>query len=334
MRFLLTIISALILWGCASSNDSAVTVDASGRHQPGWLTSHGVSYLKDASTCKGCHGANLTGGNSGVSCSSSTFNGLSCHANGVHPVPWSGHNAVLNQLNSCTPCHGALLEGSGVAPACAFCHKQLSPGAVPLLGMCISCHAIPPNGAVFPNNSGAHQAHLALPLVGCSACHTGGGSGTALHGSGLTAAFPANYNGKTGVAVRNSDGSCANVSCHGGIATKPWRGGRVNPLLECDACHTAGSAAGVPQNNSYFSGEHGKHLLEIGLQCVDCHDMSVVSGGAAHFSGLGTAAFELAPSATMRAPLNYNVGARSCSPGSTPPAGSFSIGVCHGTKTW
>jgi hypothetical protein len=175
---------------------------------------------------------------------------------------------------------------------------------------------------------------LVLSLVNCTVCHTGGGSGAALHGTVLTVAFPASYNAKTGAAVRNPDGSCANVSCHGGIATKSWRGGRVDPLVECDSCHAAGSAAGVPQNNSYYSGEHQKHLQSVGLKCVDCHDMSVVSGGAAHFSGLGTAVFELAPSATMRAPLTYNAGARSCSPGSTPPAGSFSIGVCHGSKNW
>ena len=334
MRFLLTIISALLLWGCSSSNDSAVTVDASGKHPSGWVTSHGASYLQNTATCAGCHGASLTGGISGVSCSSSSFNGLSCHANGPHPIPWSAHNLATNQLNGCSPCHGAALAGGARAPACTKCHTQLLPGTVPLLGTCISCHTNPPNGAVFPNISGAHQAHLTLPLVGCPVCHSGAGSGTAQHGKGLLVAFPANYNAKTGAAVRNSDGSCANVSCHGGIVTKPWRGGRVNPLVECGGCHTAGSAAGVPQSNSYYSGEHGKHLLEIGLQCVDCHDMSVVSGGVAHFSGLGTAAFELAPSATLRAPLSYNAGARNCSPGSTPPAGSFSIGVCHGTKTW
>ncbi|NJD91243.1 MAG: hypothetical protein FIA91_06985, partial [Geobacter sp.] len=276
MRFLITIISALLLWGCASSNDSAVTVDASGKHQPGWLTSHGASYLNDASTCVACHGANLTGGNSGVSCSSTTFNGQSCHASLPHPKPWPAHNLATNQLNACSPCHGVGLAGGAVAPACSKCHVSLAPGTAPVLGACVSCHSAPPNGAIFPNISGAHQAHLVLSLVNCSVCHTGGGSGTALHGTVLTVAFPASYNAKTGAAVRNPDGSCANVSCHGGIATKSWRGGRINPLVECDSCHTAGSAAGVPQNNSYYSGEHQKHLQSVGLKCVDCHDVAVV----------------------------------------------------------
>jgi hypothetical protein len=334
MRILITILSALLLWGCANSNDSAVTVDAAGKHQPGWLTAHGASYLNDASTCKSCHGTDLTGGNVGVSCSSATFNGLTCHAALPHPRPWLAHNLATNQLSACSPCHGAGLAGGALAPACSKCHTSLAPGTVPVLGACVSCHANPPNGAVFPNISGAHSAHLALSLIGCASCHTGGGSGSATHGNALTVALLANFNAKTGAAVRNSDGTCSFVSCHGGVTTRNWQGGRVNPLLECDLCHTAGTAAATPQYNSFYSGEHQKHLTEVGLRCVDCHDMSITSGGKSHFSDLTTPVFDLNPSATMRTPLNYNSAAKSCSPGNAPPAGSFSIGVCHGARSW
>jgi predicted CxxxxCH...CXXCH cytochrome family protein len=168
----------------------------------------------------------------------------------------------------------------------------------------------------------------------CAVCHTGGGSGTATHGDTLTVAFPAVYNAKNSAAVMNTDNSCSNVSCHGGKTTPRWRGGRIDPLAECTPCHDAGTAAGTPQANSYFSGQHGKHLVEIGLNCIDCHDMAVVSAGSSHFSGLATPAFELSPAITMRPQLNFTSGVRSCSPGLTPPAGSFSIGVCHAAKNW
>jgi predicted CxxxxCH...CXXCH cytochrome family protein len=187
---------------------------------------------------------------------------------------------------------------------------------------------------VFPNISAAHKAHTLLALS-CATCHTGGGSGTTTHGDTLTVAFPAAYNATNGAALMQLDGSCANVSCHGGKTSPRWRGGRIDLRSECAACHGAGTAAGVPQANSYYSGEHQKHLVDIGLLCTDCHDMTVVSGAASHFSGLNTPAFELAPASTMRAALNFSSGAtRSCAPGSTPPAGSFSIGVCHSVKNW
>lgn len=329
----LIMIASLLCWGCGKSNDSAVAVDAAGKHPASWLVSHGNSYLSDASSCKGCHGAALTGGISGVSCSSSSFNGLACHAGGPHPKPWPAHNVAPNQLSICIACHGAGLAGTSTAPACVKCHLQLLPGNVPLLGSCVSCHGNPPDGAIFPNISAAHNAHTLLSLA-CSSCHTGGGSGTATHGVALTVAFPAAYNAKNGTATLNQDGSCANISCHGGIATPQWRSGRIDSLADCVLCHVAGTAAGLPQANSYYSGEHQKHLVSIGLRCTDCHDMTVTAGSVSHFSGLGTPAFELAPAATMRVPLNFTSGVRSCSPGSSPPPGAFSIGVCHSAKNW
>jgi predicted CxxxxCH...CXXCH cytochrome family protein len=209
----------------------------------------------------------------------------------------------------------------------------LQPGTVPQIGTCISCHTIPPAGSAFPNISAAHKAHTTLAIA-CSVCHTGGGSGTVNHGKRLVVAFPTAYNAKTGPAALNPDGTCTNVSCHGGLNTKVWRGGRVNPLQDCLLCHEPGPAAGLPQNNSYYSGEHQFHLVTVGLICTDCHDMSAVSGTASHFSGLATPGFELSPASTMRAQLNFSSGVRSCSPGTLPAANSFSIGVCHPTKIW
>lgn len=326
MKFLITIMFALLLWGCASSNDSAVTVDASGRHQPGWLAIHGTTYFKDTNVCIACHGSDLKGGISGVSCDK-------CHTL-PHAKPWKGHYQATDLLTACTACHGAGLSGGAKAPACSICHKLLVPGMVPVQGECVSCHKNPPNGAVFPNRSGVHTAHTALTGVGCSVCHSGAGYGTANHGTLPTAsvAFSASYYAKSGTAVRNSDGTCSNVSCHGGITTRNWSGGRLNPLTECDQCHKSGTAAGLPESNSYYSGEHTTHLTEAGLRCVDCHDMSKTSGGKSHFSGLSTPAFDLDPATTIRTTLNYSGG--SCSPGSVPPPGSFSIGVCHGSRSW
>lgn len=332
MKLILIIMTTALLWGCGKANDSAVTVDSAGKHPSGWVASHSDRFLNSSSSCKDCHGATLTGGISGVSCSSASFNGLSCHATGPHPIPWPAHNQSTNQLNNCSPCHGVALTGGATAPACSSCHTQLLPGTVPVTGTCTSCHGAPPNGAAFPNLSAAHKAHTQLALS-CAVCHAGGGSGTPNHGKSLTVAINAGYNANSGAAVMNADGSCSNVSCHGGKTTQFWRGGTIDPLQDCLLCHDPGPSARTPQNNSYYSGEHQKHL-NLGLLCIDCHDMKDVPGGASHFSGLLTPAFELSPANTMRVPLNFNSGVRSCSPGSTPANNSFSIGVCHSTKNW
>lgn len=333
MRIMAITILAALLWGCGKANDSAVTVDQTGKHAQGWLTSHGATFLRDSSTCAACHGTTLSGGISGVSCSSSSLNGNACHATGPHPVPWPAHNQVANQLNLCSSCHGKGLSGGPIAPPCSKCHINLPAGTAPVAGTCISCHGNPPNSATFPNISGAHNAHVGLGLA-CGNCHAGGGTGGTNHGKALTVDFLATYNAASGRALFNPGGNCVNVSCHGGKNSPPWRGGRINVLRECALCHESGTAPGQPQANSYFSGEHVKHLIDIGLGCTDCHDMSVVSGGASHFSGLQTPSFELSPANTMKTQLNFNSGTVSCSPGVSPPAGSFSIGVCHSLKNW
>ena len=61
--------------------------------------------------------------------------------------------------------------------------------------------------------------------------------------------------------------------------------------------------------------------------------MTVTSGGAAHFSGLATPAFELAPRFTIRVP-GYATTPGSCNPGTVPAAGTYSVGVCHGSESW
>jgi len=337
IKILVAAIISVSLWGCGKANDNAPALDVVGQHPAGWVSKHGPLYLGNPGQCGECHGADLTGGIAKVSCFSVNLGAQTCHPNGPHPVPWPEHNKAPNLGNACTPCHGATLSGGPNAPACSKCHLLLTPGSLPVLGTCITCHNKPPQGAVFPNISGAHRKHNPRPGVAdvCSTCHNGGGSGSSGHGKQLTVAFLPAYGAKTGAATINPDNSCSNVSCHGGVRTPVWRTGKINPGTDCIQCHTAGTAFQTPQYNSFFSGEHIKHLTEVGLVCTDCHDMSVTSSGASHFSGLNTpSTFELNPQLTIRGPVNYtkNGATATCSPGQLPSG--FSIGVCHGTKNW
>ena len=176
------------------------------------------------------------------------------------------------------------------------------------------------------------------------------GIGTSNHfNQTVNVAISATYNAKTGGQATfapgtgpltdpaNIGGQCTSVSCHGGIATPPWRTGVIDPAVNCTSCHQ--SKAVSDQFNSYFSGRavvgppafaslHDFHLSAIGMACTDCHDTGNLAVG--HFVNLATPAFEQVPASTLRADNNYVGG--SCSPVNTGT--NFSITVCHATRGW
>lgn len=185
-------------------------------------------------------------------------------------------------------------------------------GSVPVAGACDSCHGQPPAGSSFPNMAGAHGVHSGLTGIGtvCDNCHTG-----ATHNNWVDLGFPAKWNAKSGAAIDNLDGTCSNISCHGGQKTPEWTAGTINVDTQCRSCHTYGTT----QYNSYVSGEHRKHVTDKGLNCVVCHDTAKLRNG--HFGNLSTAAFEQSPSATIKTSLSYN-------------GGTCQTPGCHGSKNW
>lgn len=309
---------------------------------------HGSAAKQNLVDCQVCHATSGGAGsnprfNLPVGSLSTGCEAAGCHnrnnpslpePNAAHPVPWPGHNSAGNQLNACALCHGADFGGTasgGVGPACRNCHTALAAGTIPVAGSCVSCHGVPPG-------TGSHAVHLALTGVSCASCHTGGGSGSANHGKGtVTLAFEPGVNAKSGTAIVGSTRSCGAVICHGGIVTPVWGStGSINVATNCRACHTDGTATpgNPPQYNSFRSGQHALHLNSIGLACTDCHDMTVTAQGASHLGALLTTSFELAPSATMRSYLSYNVAQQSCMPPGIAPAGN-TIGACHSDrKSW
>ena len=294
---------------------------------------HGPFAKKDFVYCQSCHG---TAGGPGSNPRFTVLIGAlkkgceDCHKpfTAHPPLPgstsgWAGHPGAGNMGNSCTLCHGVDLAGGAVAPGCNSCHTKLSPGTVPTVGTCVSCHASPPV-------SRGHSVHNAVTEIKnvCATCHDGAGSGSTKHKNGaVEVAFAVSYNAKSGSALKNSNGSCSNISCHGGVVTPVWGGILTQGCL---SCHTPGTV----QYNGYYSGEHTLHITVKGLQCTDCHDMSRTSGTISHYSGLGTSGIPKLPaSVTIRVP-GYTSTNPSCTPGTFPVAGTYSVGVCHGNKTW
>ncbi|HEY4743376.1 MAG TPA: CxxxxCH/CxxCH domain-containing protein [Desulfuromonadaceae bacterium] len=260
--------------------------------------------------------------------------------NGNHPADWVHKHpayAAQTQLAACTGCHGDNLDGGKANVSCfgagyqrsGFqCHTNNPKNYA--VDDCGSCHNGPPNGpngALFPNNQGAHDSHTNVPSVTCSACHNGLGSGTAHHGDGtqvvslapgfqaetVTTDFnyhPVNPNDQT------KGGTCSGVSCHGGQVSPEWLTGKwsngndFNLATDCLKCHEEATAAPgpgkptKPQYNSYYSGVdatytgvpasntlHHFHVSGLGKDCTECHNINRLSDSQTHFSGVTTNTF-------------------------------------------
>ena len=316
-------------------------------HPTAWRTGDTFTHTStseiNASVCEDCHrdGLNSPIAPPSPPASSATaagcFNSTLCHdvqAGAPHATnPYSSHpaDAVSEFTVYCSDCHSIDPPTPNIlAPACTTCHA----GGSPLVNTsCTSCHAAPPDsaspvGATAPNVEGAHTEHNALANITdrCNTCHDGGGTGTGLlHYYNNTvdmAASDATYDATAGAAVLSTT-TCVNVSCHGGITTPDWQTGAiiVNSDAGCLQCHQDGTAAGVagdPEDNSFYSGEHDRHVNGQSIVCSECHDMS---GDANHFSTLNTPAMEGPASGTFSnstGSIIYNATAGTCS------------GTCHG----
>lgn len=191
-------------------------------------------------------------------------------------------------------------------------------GNEPPLGSCTACHGQPPSGAAFPNTAGAHAVHAALPTVGadCTVCHLG-----AVHDGAVDLAFPTTFDGRRGPATDNLDGTCSNVSCHGGQTTPEWWTGSIAVDVQCRSCH----AAGTGEDNGYSSGRHTLHVQNRGYDCTVCHSTARLEG--LHFSGLDTPGRQRVAASTVGGSdtqvTAYGSETRNCS-----------TQGCHGSKRW
>jgi predicted CxxxxCH...CXXCH cytochrome family protein len=134
------------------------------------------------------------------------------------------------------------------------------------------------------------------------------------------AAFGVTYNAESGApSFDNTALTCTNVSCHGAKTTPNWRTGTIDVNLQCANCHAFGTA----QYNSFVSGEHDRHVNQIGFACIVCHNTTTLAAG--HFTALSTTAMEGPASATVGGTAlvtNYNPATGSCT------------NICHSPETW
>jgi len=236
---------------------------------------------------------------------------------------------AIGANSSCLDCHTA--AGLNIQPLCSECHLAAINYQ---LGTCSSCHNNPPDSAgpvgdMSPNRAGAHGGHGALGTDACNSCHDGAGSGTLTHydDDGLAdVAFLSAFNGNRGTATYNGPilGTCSNISCHGGQTTPRWQTGTLDVATDCTSCHERGPAAGVPEDNSPYSGAFNHHGS---LDCTTCHDPAKLA--IDHFSGLDTPEFEGDPAATIVDAFGYD-------PNAATPTCTTGLAGCHPTdsRSW
>ncbi len=295
------------LWGCSTANDTPVTVDTSGNHPAGWAVAsvggnHPAAFLSAPDKCKECHGAELSGGISRVSCFSADRNGMSCHAQGPygHPAGWSdpaAHGAHAKAAVSgvdgmafCANCHGTDYRGAGaIGKDCLRCHTTAPHPPKPWTGATISHTTTNPGNAPVCAQCHTGRSNLspeglaklpATAIIGAGGCF----NNTLCHGvMGHEFPFPGSAHKSVGfdfgtycipchTDVANAAGTypVANGTppvcsgCHSG-----WKTGNIG----CGACHGDVNIATGQPNGTVFPNNAGRHASNVwhAVDCAVCH---------------------------------------------------------------
>ena len=269
------------LTACSTANqDSALSlVDQSGSHPAGWLEGHGGWAEPDGNLCTSCHGSDLSGGISQVSCFTSDFNGQACHAGGpaFHPADW------LNKAFRGDPAiwHAdAYLTGTTVNGLdCSDCHTPPDLGSWPD-GKCVQCHftlfgARQPVGDPWNHDvdgRNGHDAFTSPEADVCVRCHEANNRFGAepfchnCHGSGGHPEADWALASVHGVAARSNPGAMTGFftcqSCHG----FDFRGDAAQSCYG-SGCHSISQG---PHRNSW-RGAHDSTDRDNAPVCGLCH---------------------------------------------------------------
>jgi hypothetical protein len=232
-----------------------------------------------------CHGDDLAGGITGVSCSSDA---VGCHASGpaFHPEDWLDSSLTGNDWHGDAYDNGFLVNGLD----CVDCH---TPPALddPDEGKCIICHFTlsggrSPGGWAHADTGTAHAAYAGSPEeTVCVACHDiniSFGNQDSCHNCHEIATHDVEYLDHDQDVPDSTDFDSQCSTCHAVSGTSPNAG-----APECITCHENGSpytqtnctsCHGNPPNDS----RHNEHEGE-GVDCDECHLGGGTGTGLNHF---------------------------------------------------
>jgi len=254
---------AALAVGC--SKQSGVPFDPDASHPADFISTHPDAFRASLTGCDQCHGGDLTGGISTVSCYSTSRNGESCHPGGFagHPEGWRAlHSLDPSKAATCAPCHDN--KSNTLPPDCfnnSLCHGLKSGHP--------SGWRTTHQGTTSANAFACAGCHPDKGLPSCfavSACH--GSSGN--HPGGWIAG---SQHGKT---AEGSPGMATCTACHGAKF-----GGGKGP--SCLTCH----GGNAPHPKSNWAGESGRHHVNTAntAACALCHPQLVGSSNCAQTNG-------------------------------------------------
>jgi len=229
-------------------------IEAVNGHASSWMDQtssgfHAFAANRQIATCTGCHGADLSGGTTGVACAQ-------CHDQNL-PA------GVTSWRTNCTMCHGGTDNQTGAPPRATWgnggdpirvgAHTAHVQGGSLRVGMgCVECH-VKPTDALSPGHLVDSYATIAFGALASSSgaapswsrvsatcsstyCH-GGYSGTYTYFF-YDAYYTASYAGSVGTPVW-TDGPMACDSCHGNPPrlTGNWHSAVHGGGTDCQICH-------------------------------------------------------------------------------------------------
>jgi len=282
LLFLLLLAAA---FSCSEKREGITFAPEVG-HPKNWIVDHGGTSLTPGSNCGECHGIDLLGGISGVSCFSANFNGVGCHPEGPgtgHPDNWGrpvAHGVAAKAapsantgFGSCQACHGRYYGGGVVLVSCFTCHGLEAPH--------------PRNGWIGGGRD--HTTTSRLNAIVCADCHLNKGSNstpdcfnnTLCHGP--RGVHPGGWGSPTrhGASAKDAPGRSSGFAscqdCHGA----DFGGGSVD--VSCYTCHDLQA----PHPRSGWAGggrDHRSTQKDNGEVCGDCHRRPGVSGPSGCFN--------------------------------------------------
>ena len=246
----------LLAAACSDARKSSTPFNPeTGKHPANWIVDHRAAFISDESQCTPCHGSDLKGGTSGVSCFSASFGGFSCHANGPgHPTGWNipaTHGAAAKAstgFSSCQTCHGSNFAGGSIAPTClstAVCH-----------GAGVNApHASAP-WVVSITSAMTHTTTNANNASVCGLCHLGNRQPptyAALPAGTTVGCFDNTLcHGQVGHAA-----GWANPDTHGTAAKSAPNAAAMQGFSTCQTCHGANFGGGTATTCLNTAGCHG-----------------------------------------------------------------------------
>ncbi|MBX7080961.1 MAG: hypothetical protein K1X88_17310 [Nannocystaceae bacterium] len=199
-----------------------------GYHEAGM---HGPDMKLQAEDCRECHGDDLAGGTSEVSCDA-------CHTAG-----WR---------TDCVFCHGGELDQTGAPPRditgttelsmlSFIAHpKHVAESNHPAYD-CTQCHTKPmdvlSSGHIFDGTAAVAEVSFAMSL--------------------------------SDAGVWDGSGNCSSLYCHGNGRQDDGTASHDMATPSCGGCHAYPGTEN--SNTNALSGRHGEHIADQGLSCQDCH---------------------------------------------------------------